>query len=442
MLSFNRENIIPYGQAALAELAYRASLKRNDEDAQVEIAKAAKLFYLLKTIEDRQRLDREDIEKLYQAIIYLSDMFESLGDISPLLGLDYHNFVNGSLTTFISLSDTPTNYSGQAGKTLVVADDELGLRFGESQESFLGLNDTPNNYSGQAGKILTVSNDESELEFINSLSADLTQDLEVNGVSLGGIPNLTFYAEGTAIEDIIRQLLIVAISPTYIAPTISFTGSPAAVNNNYEAGTSLTPNFIGTFNQNDAGALSEMRLRLTTTTLNTSPTSPLNHTVTQFTLGDETRPYNIQADYAEGATKNNNLGNPDPTGKILAGTITTANRNFTGQRNAFWGVNSQPNNSAGVRSLGNSQLGAVNGSSFNISIPSGATSVCFAYRATLQGVTSVKYVELSNQEVKNTFTETTVSVEGANGFSAINYRVYTYVPAVPFGSTATYNVTI
>jgi hypothetical protein len=66
----------------------------------------------------------------------------------------------------------------------------------------------------------------------------------------------------------------------------------------------------------------------------------------------------------------------------------------------------------------------------------------FAYPGNLYSVSSVKYVEGLNAEVKGIFTESSVEVEGANGFSPMAYRVYEYVPASPFSSAATYNVTI
>jgi hypothetical protein len=84
----------------------------------------------------------------------------------------------------------------------------------------------------------------------------------------------------------------------------------------------------------------------------------------------------------------------------------------------------------------------VNGTTFTLNITAGATSVKFAYPAALRDVSSVKYVELGNGEVKDTFILTNELVEGAVGFTSINYKVYTYIPAIPFGDAVTYSVTI
>jgi hypothetical protein len=66
----------------------------------------------------------------------------------------------------------------------------------------------------------------------------------------------------------------------------------------------------------------------------------------------------------------------------------------------------------------------------------------FAYPDTLRDVSTVKYVEVANSEVKDVFTKTSVNVEGANTYTAIGYKVYRYVPNAPFPNAATYVVTI
>ncbi len=77
-----------------------------------------------------------------------------------------------------------------------------------------------------------------------------------------------------------------------------------------------------------------------------------------------------------------------------------------------------------------------------IAIPQGTQKVTFAYPETIRDVLSVKYVEGMNVEIKDIFVKTVVNVEGAEGGNGINYKVYTYVPAAPFGANATYNVTV
>jgi hypothetical protein len=152
------------------------------------------------------------------------------------------------------------------------------------------------------------------------------------------------------------------------------------------------------------------------------------------------------------------MGNPNPTGRINAGTVQSNTLSFTVYRSAFWGTPvATPNSSSTVRALPNSMANPGNNSgvdasgsnlvtpptpSFTITIPSGATRVVFAYPATNRVVASVRYQELSDSEVKGNFTETSVNVEGANAYAAIAYRVYTYVPVEPFSQTVHYKVYI
>ena len=65
-----------------------------------------------------------------------------------------------------------------------------------------------------------------------------------------------------------------------------------------------------------------------------------------------------------------------------------------------------------------------------------------AYPATLRDVTSILDVNGLNAEIKSGFTKTEVQVEGANGFDAIAYKVYTMDYAKANDTANTYKVTI
>ena len=82
------------------------------------------------------------------------------------------------------------------------------------------------------------------------------------------------------------------------------------------------------------------------------------------------------------------------------------------------------------------------GSKFSITIPVGALRVVFAYPATLRDVSSVLDVNGLGAEIKSGFTQSTVSVEGADGYTAIEYKVYTLDFANANDTANTYNVTI
>lgn len=73
---------------------------------------------------------------------------------------------------FLQLTDTPSSYSGQAGKMVRVNGAANGLEFADPPvAAFLGLSDTPNSYANQKGKTVKVNVAENGLEFGNATDA-------------------------------------------------------------------------------------------------------------------------------------------------------------------------------------------------------------------------------------------------------------------------------
>ena len=72
----------------------------------------------------------------------------------------------------------------------------------------------------------------------------------------------------------------------------------------------------------------------------------------------------------------------------------------------------------------------------------GAQRVCIACIAGKTGVTKVINQTAMNADVTATFAKSTVPVEGAEGYTAINYNVWVFEPAVPYENTATLVVTL
>ena len=80
--------------------------------------------------------------------------------------------------------------------------------------------------------------------------------------------------------------------------------------------------------------------------------------------------------------------------------------------------------------------------SLTINVPAGAQRVVIACDATKAGVTKVINQTAMNADVTATFAKSTVPVEGAEGYTAINYNVWVFEPAVPYENTATLVVTL
>lgn len=275
-----------------------------------------------------------------------------------------------------------------------------------------------------------------------------TQDYTLNGTSLGALADGETIPEGTSIDDLLNMITQKAIAPTYTNPTVSITKSGSGTTSgSYEAGTSITPILTATFTKNDAGDLTELKILRGDSEVGTDTTSPYTYTGTAIVLGDETITFKAQATYIDGPVKNNNLGSPDATGQIKAGTITSSNYTFTGQRNLFWGtgVGELPTlNSDTIRGLTNKKLNPTQGYSWNIPIAIGQQYVIFAYRSTLRDVNQVMYVETNDTGMASSFTKTTVQVADARGGEngQVEYKVYSYKMAAPAAAAMTFKVTI
>jgi hypothetical protein len=309
--------------------------------------------------------------------------------------------------------------------------------------------------SAEWGSITGDIEDQADLvEYIEDNTPDpiITSDI-ISTVDVGAIAQAQTIAEGTTLTQFVQALLMQTYYPTYVTPSATLTINISSTTEcgHQQAGT-LTVSFNrgqikglvesgiwnpDAFQNHRAGAVNYYLIDGTNT--GTTNTKSLG----TYTVQEGTNSFSSTTYYLVGPQPLDSLGNPYET--PLAAGFITANRSIYGRRRCFHGTTtagSPPSSSSDVRGLASSVLNPANNTNFNISIPVGAVHVCFAYPATLRDVSSVKYVEGLNAEIKDVFTKTTFNVEGANGYTAISYKVYSYTPVEPFGETATYNVTI
>lgn len=281
--------------------------------------------------------------------------------------------------------------------------------------------------------------------------AFLEQDVLIIGTDVGAAPEGYTFPLGMSFTEFVIKVSQKVIPPSYGGPSLTLNGSPAP--GNFEVGHITDIVLSEAYSAGNAGARTTLSLTRDATQISTTmPFTDLNRqlTLTPFS-------YSESSSYLQGPCLVNNMGEIDCDGRIPAGTVTSNTLTYVGQRKAFYGTpSSTPAASAAVRALTSdfaaNQNSGVDGAgvdltgspqpNFTISIPVGATRVVFAYPATLRPVASVRYQELANSEVKGNFVMTLVNVEGANGFTAAQYRVYTYVPIEPFSIANHYRVFI
>ncbi len=267
-------------------------------------------------------------------------------------------------------------------------------------------------------------------------------DFTVKGIDIGMYVDGQLIPKDTPILDVVKNILTKVENPVYIQPTLLMSSTQELT---VESGTTIAPELVIAFEKNDAGDLTGFRILEGLTELESDVAVVSPFVVPAHRIIDTVEQYKSEADYGDGPVKFNNLGTDYPVGQISAGTKVSNTIAVRGVRKAFYGTDAASKaiytTSEEIRNL-NGLLNIVQGMNIEIAIPLGTQKVTFAYPETIRDVLSVKYVEGMNVEIKDIFVKTVVNVEGAEGGNGINYKVYTYVPAVPFGANATYNVTV
>ena len=274
-----------------------------------------------------------------------------------------------------------------------------------------------------------------------------SKDFTLNGTDLGALKDGEKIPEGTSIDDLLNMITQKAIAPTYTQPTVTIAKSgDGTAAGNYEAGTSITPILTATFNKNDAGDLTKLAILKGGSEVGSNTSSPYTYTGEAIVLGDETITFKAQATYEDGEVKNNNLGQPDATGQIKAGTKDSSTLSFVGQRNAFWGYGAgtiESPSSDQIRGLANKRLNVSANNVISVAIATGSQHIIFALPAP-RTLKQVSYDDLGDKGMLSAFAKTTVQVAdvrgGSNGMK--DYNIYVYNMSTPSAATMNFSFTI
>ena len=284
-------------------------------------------------------------------------------------------------------------------------------------------------------------------------SGDITQvgeTFQVMGEGMGTLkPGDTVNATDM-VTSTLKKMLQKQIPPVYTQPSLAFTAAKGTGEGEnfkagaYEAGTKINVAMTATGTQNDGGAITAMKINDGKTDVVDGTDNPSNYQY-EGTLEDGGKTFTASYAYADGPIKNDNFDQPYPTGQIKAGTKTQTLK-YTTFRRYFYGADSTGKvaiaDSAGIRALTPSSGGAQNGTKITITVPKGSTRCTIAYDATIRDLTSVLYRESGNANITGQFKKSEVQVEGANGYNAKAYKVFTVLWAQPSASGMTFDVTI
>lgn len=235
-------------------------------------------------------------------------------------------------------------------------------------------------------------------------------------------------AKGKTLSQVWNSIFVKESNPETIQPSVSLTLSQTKA---CEVGTKVSISYNATLNPGSYSYGPETGIIPTSweisDTANNKSTNPSGSFPEIQVIDDMSYSLIATANYGDGTIPLTNLGNEYVAGQIKAGSKSNTSGSITGYRNSFYGTLTEKSDltSDVVRGLaGKSGKALTNGASFSVSVPVGALRVVIAYPASLRDLTSVKDVNGMNAEIVSGFTKQNAAIEGANSYTAIDYKVY------------------
>ena len=325
--------------------------------------------------------------------------------------------LNSAIDEALTRAKDSGEFDGEDGRTPVKGEDY----FTESEIADIAK---------QAASMVEV-NGEVNVDHIDAESVYFSEDL-LTTTPIGNITldngQATIPAEGKNLKQVWESIFVSEKNPSISQPYVSLSVPEV---DKYEVGSKVTPSYTaslnaGSYTYGPTTGVTATSWEVTDSDGNTriSPSGSFP----QITVSDTTS-YTVtaKATHTEGSTPLTNLGNEYASGKISSGTKSKTSGQISGYRNTFYGTKAEKStiNSNSIRSLSNkSGKSLSNGAAFDVTIPVGAMRVIIAYPAALRDITSIKDQNGMSAEISSSFTKQTVSVEGANGATAIEYKVY------------------
>lgn len=293
--------------------------------------------------------------------------------------------------------------------------------------------------------ILTADTD--EMVFMNPngekrvIQTKTQEDHTLVGGGLGGLKEGSIIKAGTSLDELLKMITQIRVPAKYTQPKISLTLQGDI--DNFEVGTKVPLNLKSIFIQNDAGPLERHSIFKDGQVLIQSVKLSELDGLEDIVLTDDLIVYHSEASYLRGNLKDDNFGEPSE-GRIEAGTIRSEDFQLQGKRYLFYGAAAELENldSSTIRNLDSRMVAPSGNASFTIPVEIGQKYVIFAYPSEIKDVEQIMYVETNDTSMASSFDKTLIEVEGANGFTAKEYKVYTYQMAIPAPAPMTFKVTI
>jgi hypothetical protein len=285
--------------------------------------------------------------------------------------------------------------------------------------SFPTLNQNTTGNAATATKLAATKN-------INGIAFDGSADINAPAkftndvtIKLSGSKSLGKYANGATIptagktlDEFLLDLVTESIPPTYDEPSVTISDDKNA---SYEIGTNIgTVTLSSSFTQNNAGTATGTTYFKDDVSLGAG-VSTNNHGVLSTSIS-----YSVTVTYGAGTTvKNNNLGTPDATGQIPAGSKSSS-LTISTFANKYWGSSTSNSINDATLIAGTNENSGKAKSTFTVPITGGSKYIFYAYPASLGALSSISVEGFGSLDA---FTLTTRNVTNASGHSQ-SYNIY------------------
>ena len=265
--------------------------------------------------------------------------------------------------------------------------------------------------------------------------ADFTATEKVGTISIPSSGSTTVAAQGKSLKEFLAGLLAAEKQPTAAQPAVSINVSTGKA---YEVGTTVTPTYsaslsAGSYTYGPATGITAKTWSVTNSATDETLTTA-SGSFAPIVVADNTN-YSVTATatYDAGTMPKTNIGNDAPAVQIPAGSKSaTASQKITGYRNFFYGVVKTTDLTSDVI-RGLTAGGAYNSTkTFNVNVTvNDGVGIVVAYPASSSraGVKEVLLTTSMNADITASYkVVANVNVEGANGATAVAYKVYLFKP--------------
>lgn len=263
---------------------------------------------------------------------------------------------------------------------------------------------------------------------------DLTYTANIGVLTVPSSGSGTISASGKNVKDVLASILASEKNPSTVAPAVTigtqtnFGTFEIGTKKNLVYGATLS---AGSYTYGPATGITAKTWEATCTGVTGSKTTA-NGTFENVVAEATAKTITVKATYDAGAIPVTNLGNQYPAGQIKAGSASKTSSSLVGVRYMFWGPMTDASaelNSANIRALAHKEASASKTLS-TFGPGSGAKKVIVAVPSGKK-ITKVLLTSSMNADITSSFAKqsSTVSVEGAQGYTGTAYDVYVYQPA-------------